>query len=267
MSELESLFHLKGKTTVLTGANGKVGKVLCSILAELGSDLILVDLSEDDLIKNKHSIVSSLKVNVDIFPCNLEDQASRLSFLEHMNKHHSKIDVLINNAAFVGDSNLEGWNVPWEEQSLESWRRAIEVNLTAPFHLSQGLFKLLNNAQFPRIINISSIYGILAPDFMIYQNTTMNNPAAYGVSKAGLVQLTKYLASAMAPLIRVNSITLGGIERNQPTEFINSYTRKTLLGRMATEKDVIGAVAYLSSNASNYVTGANLIVDGGWSVL
>jgi len=115
------------------------------------------------------------------------------------------------------------------------------------------------------MINISSIYGISGPDQRIYGGTSLGNPAAYAASKGGLLQLTRWLATTLAPDVRVNAITLGGVERDQPAKFQEAYIQKTPLRRMAIEEDVKGAVAYLASDMSAYVTGHNLVVDGGWT--
>ena len=115
------------------------------------------------------------------------------------------------------------------------------------------------------IINIGSIYGTVGPDFSLYEGTSMANPAAYGASKGGLAQLTRYLATALAPLVRVNTISPGGIARGQPASFVERYRSRTPLGRMGAEEDLKGAVAFLASDAAAYVTGQNLLVDGGWS--
>ena len=161
---------------------------------------------------------------------------------------------------------MPGWSVPFELQSVETWRRAFEVNLTAIFELCQGLTPILRSSRDSSIINIGSIYGFLAPDWNLYKETQMGNPAAYGVSKAGLIQFTRWLSTTLGPEIRVNSISPGGIIRNQPVEFVNRYEARTPIGRMATEDDFRGAIAYLASDLSRYVTGQNLIVDGGWGV-
>ena len=158
-----------------------------------------------------------------------------------------------------------GWSVPFEDQSVETWRRAIEVNLTAVFDLSQGLHSLLKASKGGSIINIASIYGMNGVDWSLYEGTSMSNPAAYAASKGGLIQLTRWLATTIAPEVRVNAIAPGGIFRNQPEGFVKRYEAKTPLGRMATEEDFRGAIAYLSSDLSRYVTGHVLMVDGGWS--
>ena len=172
---------------------------------------------------------------------------------------------MINNAAFVGTSSLEGWSAPFQHQTHSAWRRALEVNLTAPFHLSQAFTNELRAAKGGNIINITSIYGELGPDWRLYEATSMGNPAAYGASKGGLVQMTRWLATTLAPDIRVNGLCPGGIFRNQPSEFVERYEQRTPLARMATEEDFRGGIAYLASDLSSYVTGHILRVDGGWS--
>ena len=116
------------------------------------------------------------------------------------------------------------------------------------------------------MINVGSIYGMVGPDMRLYEGTTMGNPAAYAASKGGLLQFTRWLATILAPEVRVNSITPGGVWRNQPEAFHERYKARTPLRRMAHEEDFKGAVAYLASDLSSYVTGHNLLVDGGWTV-
>jgi NAD(P)-dependent dehydrogenase (short-subunit alcohol dehydrogenase family) len=152
----------------------------------------------------------------------------------------------------------------WRNSS--TFQTFFEVNLTSVFHLTQGLLPSLTLSSSSSVVTISSIYGEYAPDFTLYQGTSMNNPAAYSSSKAGLIQLTRWLATSLAPSIRVNSIAPGGILRNQPPEFIERYCARTPLKRMATESDIIGGVVYLASDLSSYVTGQCLKVDGGWGV-
>ena len=151
------------------------------------------------------------------------------------------------------------------EQSTEAWRLALEVNLTAPFVLAQACAPALSQTGHGSIININSIYGMVGPDMSLYKETSMGNPAAYAASKGGLMQLTRWLATTLAPRVRANSITSGGVWRNQPEAFTSRYTERTPLKRMATEEDLKGAVAYLASDLAAYVTGQNLIVDGGWT--
>ena len=186
--------------------------------------------------------------------------------MEQVNKSSSGLNILVNNAAFVGTSYLTGWNVPFEQQTLDTWRRALELNLIAIYDLCQGLTPMLLAAEGASIINIASTYGMLGPDWSLYEGTTMGNPAAYGASKGGLIQFTRWLATTLAPAVRVNCISPGGIWRNQPDEFVTRYAARTPMNRMATEDDMRGALAYMASDLSKYVTGQILAVDGGWGI-
>ena len=176
-----------------------------------------------------------------------------------------RLDILVNCAAFVGTSILSGWITPFEEQSADTWKQALDVDLTAPFILTQACTPLLKESGYGSIINIASIYGLVGPDMRMYDGTEMGNPAAYAASKGGLLQLTRWLATILAPDVRVNAITPGGVWRNQPEVFHKRYIERTPLKRMAGEDDLKGAVAYLASDLSSYVTGQNIIVDGGWT--
>ena len=198
--------------------------------------------------------------------CDLESQHDRQKLIKRINKDYpTGVSVLINNAAFGGTTNLSGWVTNFEDQSVETWRRAIEVNLTAAFDLSKGFAQSLKKSGHGSIINVSSIYGVSGPDFSLYEGTEMGNPAAYAASKGGLIQLTRWIATTVAPDIRVNAISPGGVWRNQPGKFVDRYESKTPLGRMATEEDFKGVIAYLASDLSAYVTGQNIVVDGGWT--
>jgi NAD(P)-dependent dehydrogenase (short-subunit alcohol dehydrogenase family) len=266
MRSIKNLMNLNGRTALITGATGGVGKEIAYSIAELGGNLILVDRigSNYDLIKKK--ILENCNVNIECIDCDLEDENSRNTLIRGIIKSNINLDILINNAAFVGESNLEGWVEDFSRQSLATWRRALEVNLTAPFHLSQAFAPLLMKSNNGSIINIASIYGVNAPDYSLYKGTNMGNPAAYSASKGGLIQLTRWLSTTVAPDIRVNSISPGGVWRNQPEKFVKRYESKTPLERMATEEDFKGIIAYLASDLSLYVTGQNFIIDGGWSV-
>jgi NAD(P)-dependent dehydrogenase (short-subunit alcohol dehydrogenase family) len=267
VSTIKELGDLKGRVSIVTGATGHLGKVISETLAELGSNLILIDMPKSDF----STIISDLKprwgVQVETYSVDLELPNQRKELISSVVNSHEELNCLINNAAFVGTSELPGWNVSFEQQTNEMFSRALEVNLTAVFDLVKGFSSTLKNSKGANIINIASIYGLYAPDWNLYEGTTMNNPAAYGASKAGLIQLTRWLSSQLAPQVRVNSISPGGIFRNQEKEFVQRYQSKTPLGRMATEDDLKGAIAYLASDLSKYVTGQNLSVDGGWGVL
>lgn len=266
MRRIKELIDLTGRTALVTGGAGFIGRAMLETLAELGANVVALDRDSTaasevaNSIRDKYGVKTiGLKVDLEhpedislIIPC-LEDFTGRL-------------DILINNAAFVGTTGLEGWVAPFEQQSVKTWRRALEVNLTAAFELTQACVGLLRNSAHGSVINVASIYGVLGPDMSLYENTTMGNPAAYAASKGGLIQLTRWLATTLGPGIRVNAISPGGLVRGQPEVFQNRYATRTPLGRMGTEEDFKGVTAFLASDLSCYVTGQNILVDGGWSV-
>ena len=266
MSTIKELSNLRGRRALVTGATGNLGKVIANALAELGADLVLVDQPGSDFDSLTARLTERWGVAITHHYCDLELQTQRTELIEQVNKSTSGLNILVNNAAFVGTSDLTGWNVPFEQQTLSTWRRALELNLTAIFDLCQGLTPMLRAAEGASIINIASTYGMLGPDWRLYEGTTMGNPAAYGASKGGLIQFTRWLATTLAPAVRVNAISPGGIRRNQPDQFIARYAARTPLQRMATEDDMRGAVAYMASDLSKYVTGQTLAVDGGWGI-
>ena len=266
MKKISSFFEIKNKVSVITGASGNLGSVICETLAELGSDLILID--NNSTKKNLRNFSNKLKKKYTyqkfyFFNCNFESRKQKLNLFKKLNKF-KKIDVLINNAGYNGPKNGKGYLENFEKQDLGVWNNCVEVNLTSIFELSQAILPALKKSKSASIINIGSIYGVYAPDWTIYKGTKLSNPAAYAASKGGLIQLTKWMSKSMGSNVRVNAISPGGILRKQSKKFVNAYKEKTSLKRMATEKDFVGIIALLSSNASSYITGQNIIVDGGW---
>ena len=257
---------MSGRRALITGAAGGLGKIFANTLAELGADLVLVDRPGADIKSLTLELVHGSGVKIESYFCDLEKQEQRTELIMKLKNSGKGLDILVNNAAFVGDSDLEGWGVPFEDQSVETWRRAFEVNLTGVFDLCQGLLPVLKKSNSASIVNITSIYGMYGPDWSMYRGTNMSNPAAYSASKGGLIHLTRWLATTIAPEVRVNAISPGGIFRNQPEEFVKRYESKTPLARMATEDDFRGILGYLASDLSRYVTGQIFQVDGGWGV-
>jgi len=266
MTTLKALMDLKGRRALITGATGHLGRVMADTLAELGANLVLVDRAGAEFQQLSEELGGRWGINVQSRSCDLEQPQHRTELVDWLKSSGESLDILVNNAAFVGTSELKGWGVPFGEQTVETWRRALEVNLTAVFDLCQGLTPLLRKSQGACIVNIGSIYGEYGPDWGLYEGTKMSNPAAYGASKGGLLQLTRWLATTIAPDIRVNAISPGGIARGQPEVFVRRYEARTPLRRMAAEDDFRGAVAFLASDLSRYVTGQNLMVDGGWGI-
>jgi len=265
MKSVNKMLDLTGRTALITGATGGLGKHMAETIAELGGGVILVDRPGSDYSKLCGQL-DQYGVEITSIDCDLENLDERTKLVKKVNEGGLPINILINNAAFGGTTDLQGWVTKFEEQSVETWRRAIEVNLTAAFDLSKGFSEAIKQNGYGSIINVSSIYGVSGPDFSLYEGTQMGNPAAYAASKGGLLQLTRWLSTVVAPDVRVNAVSPGGVWRNQPAEFVKRYIDRTPLKRMATEEDFKGIIAYLSSDLSSYVTGQNIIVDGGWTV-
>ena len=264
MATLRELSNLKGRQALITVAAGGLGQIFAETLAELGADLILVDLHGTNLEDLADRLIKGWGISVKNIYCDLENQNQRSALIKQVTNSKGDLNILVNNAALVGASDLEGWSVPFEDQSIDTWRRATEINLTAVFDLCQGLLPLMKNAMGANIVNIASIYGSYGPDWSLYKDTEMGNPAAYAATKGGLIQFTRWLATTISPAVRVNAISPGGVLRNQPKSFQNRYASKVPLARMASEQDFKGALAYLSSDLSAYVTGHILEVNGGW---
>jgi NAD(P)-dependent dehydrogenase (short-subunit alcohol dehydrogenase family) len=266
MKSINNLISLKGRRALVTGATGHIGSQIAMTIAELGGDLILVDkpLSSYDNLLDK--LNTNFDVDILCIDCELEKANSRSELILKVANQKGPLNLLFNNAAFVGTSDLDGWIGDFNDQSVETWSRAIEVNLTAAFDLSKSLAIKLKESGNASIINLGSIYGELGPNMSLYEGTKMGNPAAYAASKGGIIQLTRWMATVLAPDIRANVISPGGIFRDQPINFVKRFESKVPLGRMATEEDLKGAIAYLSTDLSEYVTGQNIIIDGGWSV-
>lgn len=265
MKTINNLMDLTGRVALVTGGAGHIGRAIAEGFAEVGANIVLVDINKESLAQAELQIKSKYSVEVLSLLINMEDSVEIETVVVAVDKKFGQLDIIVNNAAFVGDSGLTGWVTEFEKQELATWRRALEVNLTAPFALVQSCAPLLKKSKSGSVINIGSIYGIVGPDLSLYDNTEMGNPAAYAASKGGLIQMTRWLSTVMAPDVRVNTLTPGGVSRNQPASFSDKFISRTPLKRMATEEDFKGAAVFLASDLSAYVTGQNIIVDGGWS--
>ena len=265
MSSLKELMNLQGRVALVTGGGGHIGSAMCEALAELGASVVVLDIAEETCVDVADRIRQDYAVETLPLIVDLANEDEVLSVPELVLQRFGGLDILVNNAALVGTSRLQGWVVPFLQQRSDTWRAALEVNLTAPFVLVQACAEALAASGHGSVISIASIYGMVGPDMRLYENTTMGNPAAYAASKGGLLQLTRWLSTVLAPEVRVNAITPGGVWRNQPEAFHARYVARTPLRRMASEEDLKGAVGYLASDLSAYVTGHNLVVDGGWT--
>ncbi len=249
---------LVGRTALVTGGAGPLGAVLTQALATAGARVIVVDRvgAEQQAARLGAGHVG---VTADLM------DPSGLLAVETEVRRQGECHVLVHNAAFTGTSGVPGYAVPFDQQTDDAFAAATWLNLTVPFSLTRRLAPLLRASGHGSVIMVSSIYGLVGPNLNLYQGTTMGNPAAYGATKGGLVQLTRYLATVLAPHVRVNGFAPGGIERGQDSAFVDRYSALTPLGRMATEQDFAGVVTWLAGDESAYVTGQTVAVDGGWT--
>lgn len=261
MRRLREVMDLKDKVALVAGGGGHVGSTAAETLAELGAAVVVMDIDEEA----GRGVADRLGKLAFMVRMDLADEGSVRDAVRRSAEWGGRIDIVVHAAGLVGATRLDGWAVPFERQTLAAWDRALAVNLGSAFVLAQEAAPHLRSSGSGSIVLVSSIYGSVGPDPSLYEGTEMQNPVAYGASKGGLLQLMRYLANLLAPTVRVNTISPGGIQRGQPSSFIDRYSHRVPLGRLATEDDLRGAIAYLSTDLSAYVTGHDLVVDGGWT--
>ncbi len=248
---------------LVSGGAGHIARAAAEALLEAGATVALVDANADAVQAAREQL--GVPDRILTLTADLADEAQTRTVVRDTITRLGGLDVLIHTAALMTSVAQHGWNEPFDRQLTESWDLALRINLTTAFVLAQEAATSLAATGRGSVIFLSSIYGLVGPDLRIYEGTDMRNPVAYGVSKAGLVALARHLATTLAPRVRVNTITPGGVARGQARAFVEAYEQRTPLGRMAAEEDLKGAVAYLASDLSSYVTGHNLVVDGGWT--
>lgn len=251
-----NLFSCKDKVAFVTGGLGLIGKEIVQGLSDFGASVCVADINERQM-KGLKNLAA-----VNFQPLDITSDDSIRHTLEAVIKQYKKIDILVNCAyPRTGD-----WGAKFEDVSFDSWKMNVNSHLGGYFLCCQKVAEQMKLQGGGSIINFASIYGIVAPDFSIYEGSTMTMPVAYSAIKGGIIALSKYLATYYAKdNIRVNCVSPGGVFDKQADKFVEKYLAKTPLGRMGTPEDMVGAVLYLASDASLYVTGHNLIVDGGWT--
>jgi NAD(P)-dependent dehydrogenase (short-subunit alcohol dehydrogenase family) len=270
-SEDRQLFSLRGRTAVVTGAAGLLGREHCLALGEAGANVVATDLDGHALQEVARELetrnIRTLAVQADITD---PDTLERLR--DAALTRFDAIDVLVQNAAIDDkfDPQADLAASRFETYALERWRRSIDVNVTGTFLCCQVIGTVMARRGRGSIINVASTYGMVAPDPSLYEDARgkqqfFKSPA-YPTSKGAVLALSRYLAAYWGRAgVRVNSLSPGGVEAGQDADFVARYGRRTPLGRMARRDEYRGAVVFLASDASSYVTGSNLVVDGGWT--
>ena len=259
-----SLNDLSEKVVFLTGAAGLLGSQYATAFSKLGANVVLADINYKKCKEIEFELKQKFNVNPISVKMDISQKKSINDAVKKSMKKFSRIDVLINNAVFP--ETRKERSIKFEKFPVELWNKIFAVNVTGVFLCNQIIGSIMVKQKSGSIINISSIYGMIAADQRIYDDSGLNSTAAYATSKSSLFNLTRYLASYWRNTgVRVNTMTLGGVENNQDPKFIKKYSEKTMLGRMAKKDEYVGAALFLASNASSYITGSNLIVDGGWT--
>jgi len=258
------LFDLSDKVVIITGAAGLLGSQYAYGLSHAGANVVLADLDLKKCNIIKKEIEKKFRTDPMSIKLDLRKQKSIETMTSSVIKKYSNIDVLVNNAAYQGNPKIR--TAGFENLDLNEWNRAIDVNLTGVFLCCQSVGKKMLKQKSGNIINIASTYGLVGPDQRIYGKSGQNSAAFYAATKSAIINLTRYLAAYWQKTgIRVNTLSPGGVQNNQDKNFQKKYSEKTMIGRMAKKDEYVGPLLYLTSEASSYMTGSNLIVDGGWT--
>ena len=270
MSILEK-FSLIGKSALVTGGAGLLGKEFCRALAEAGATVYLAD-QKDELVERATLDLQNLPGKVIGMQMDVTDPVSIEQATTYISDHSGTLDVLVNSAALdpkFDPDHPRFYDNAFESYPLDLWQAGISVNLTGPFLVSQAAVKLMVKQNRGSIINLCSTYGLVGPDQRVYEGTgkmKTYKPVFYSVTKAGIMGFTRYLAAYYAGTgIRVNALSPGGVENGHDEQFVRNYSSRAILGRMARRDEMSGALLFLASEASSYMTGGNLVVDGGWT--
>lgn len=243
---------LANKIIIVTGGSGLLGKAIVDHANAEGATVINADINlEDDLESGR-------------IACDVTNGISIQHMIDKVLKRYGRIDGLVNNAY----PRTPDWGLKFELIPAESWKQNVDLQLNSVFLCCQLVLKVMQNQKNGSVINISSIYGVVGPDFSIYDGTDMTMPAAYSAIKGGIVNFTRYLASYYGPSgIRVNSISPGGIFNEQNEIFVELYEKKVPMRRMGLPSDISPSVSFLLSDEASYISGHNLLIDGGWTCI
>ena len=264
------IFDLTGKVALITGGTGIQGSRISRALASFGANVLIADLCAERVDADARKIKRDFGTDAEGVVCDVSQPDQVEAMVAHAVNRFGQIDVLHNNAA-TKSKNPGDFFVPFEDFSYNVWRQIMSVNLDGMFLVAQAVGKQMISQGKGSIIQVSSTYGVVGPDFGIYQGSEymgyeITTPAAYSASKAAVIGLTRYLATYWADKgVRVNTLVPGGIESGQNETFQKNYSTRVPLGRMAKVDEMVGAVIFLASDTSSYMTGQMIVVDGGWS--
>ncbi len=254
------LFDLTGRIALVTGGAGIYGTHITRALAEVGASVVIASRDLEQCRKTAEKF-SGDGLDVTAMSLDLGSADSIAGLCAEIVSKFGKIDILFNNA--VARAGGDPTSV-----TEEQWETAMKINSTGFFMASKIFGEQMIKQRSGVMVNISSIYGVVGPNFNIYEGTDMTSPANYAFAKGGMINFTRYAASFYGRFgIRVNCISPGGFQTDQPQAFIDNYSKQTPLGRMATDDDIKGAAVFLASDASGYITGQNIMVDGGWTAI
>ena len=241
---------LQNKVVIVTGGSGLLGVEIIKFLISENAVCINVDLKETEM----EGLVN--------YKCDITDEKQVNEMVLFVVNTYGGIDALVNNAY----PRTKDWGLKFEDIPYESWKKNVEMQLNTVFLCSQKVLGIMKTQSSGSVVNIASIYGMVGPDFSVYDGTSMTMPAAYSAIKGGIINLTKYLASYYGKYqIRVNAISPGGIFDEQPEQFVKKYEQKVPMKRMAFPSDIAPVVSFLVSDQASYITGQNIAVDGGWT--
>ena len=268
---IKNKFDLKGRVAVVTGGAGLLGRAFARTLAEAGARVVIADLDAQGAAALKTTLVNEGYPALDV-PTDITQPAAVRRMVRSALDTFGRLDILVNSAALdpkFDPEHRSAGDGAFETYPLEAWERALAVDLTGMFLCCQAAAKPMLSARQGTIINLASIYGLVAPDQRMYQQPDEPprfKPVPYAVTKAGVLGLTRYLAAYFAGKnIRVNALSPGGVFNDHDENFVEAYAARAMLGRMAEVDEIQGALLFLASDASAYMTGANLVVDGGWT--
>lgn len=252
----KGLFSCEDKVALVTGGAGLLGREIAKALNDFGARVYIGDVDE----KKAKEISGDTGIGYVHLDITSEDSIGKA--LETVISDNGGLDIMVNSAY----PRTKDWGNKIEKVSLESWKHNVDSHMGGYFFCCRKAAEQMRQQGGGTIINLASIYGVVAPDFSIYEGTEMTMPVAYSAIKGGIIALTRYIATYYAKYnVRANTVSPGGIFDNQQEAFVKRYSDKTPLGRMGSPSEVTGAVVFLASEASSYVTGQNLIVDGGWT--